>query len=66
MYWTSEEVCVMKSFFAHYLKNGQIPSYSLCTEAIAKYPILQCRTRDTVKAWVYNEIKRMRRESNTC
>lgn len=66
MYWTSEEVCVMTKFFEHNLRSEQIPSYSSCTEAIAKYPILQSRTRDTVKAWVYNEITRRRRESNTC
>lgn len=58
MYWTPEEVSLMKEAFKENLATKKLPSFAYCIQVISEHPELQHRDKKTVKAWVYNEMKR--------
>lgn len=62
-YWTTNEKEIMRNVFGRHLQEKDIPGFPECREVIKKYPELQMRSVQTVKAWVNNEIKKTMREA---
>lgn len=63
VYWSNEEKILMNKLFSDHLKSRTLPSFTECLEAIAHYPILKNRSKETMKAWIFNQIKKDKKKA---
>ncbi|KAK4884685.1 hypothetical protein RN001_000956 [Aquatica leii] len=62
--WTKEETTLIKKSFTHHLKNLTLPTLPECEQLLEKYDIFKNRVATSLKAYIYNEINRIKRSDN--